>query len=73
MSLVFNNKIDKERLVSLYKEFVYIFDYLEGMEDMDYVYMTRIYQNLTDFMVKNNIIEKHGIKNYKIVESGEII
>ena len=73
MSLVFNNKIDKERLVSLYKEFVYIFDYLEGIEDMDYLYMTRIYQNLTDFMVKNNIIEKYGIKNYKIVESGEII
>jgi hypothetical protein len=73
MGLVFNNKINKERLAAFYKEFIYIFDHLENMEDIDYIYMIRICHNLTDFMVKNNIIEKYGNKNYKIVESGEII
>ena len=65
--------MSNNRLIKLYKEYIDIFNTYEIVDDIDYIYLTRIYQNLTDLLVKNKIIERYGIKNYKIVESGEII
>lgn len=65
-------------LLKLYKEYIKIFNNWETTknEDIDYAnydLLIKIFHNLTDLLVWNNIIEKEGIKHYRVIESGEII
>lgn len=65
-------------LLELYKTFIIIFNNWETTkneeEDLsNYIHLQKIFLNLTDLLLENNIIEKYGIKKYKVVESGEII
>lgn len=65
-------------LLDLYKQYIDIFNNWQttGNEDIDYAnyeLLVGIYHRLTDLLVCNNIIEKYGIKNYMVIESGEII
>ena len=67
-----------EDLLDLYKQYIDIFNNWQtmGNEDIDYAnyeLLVGIYHRLTDLLVCNNIIEKYGIKNYMVIESGEII
>ena len=67
-----------EDLLELYKTFIIIFNNWETTkneeEDLsNYIHLQKIFLNLTDLLLENNIIEKYGIKKYKVVESGEII
>lgn len=64
-----------EDLLKLYKEYIHIFNnWTNNRETLkDYNRLVRIYLELTDLLLDNNIIEKYGIKNYRVVESGEII
>lgn len=64
-------------LLWLYKEYIKIFnnweteknnnDYL-NLEDLVYVF-----HKLTDILERNKVIEKYGLKHYKVIENGEII
>lgn len=64
----------EEKLLKIYKEYIEFFNnynfngVLKNENDI-----INIYYSLTDFLEKNNIIEKHGIKKHKIVKTGEII
>ena len=65
-------------LLRVYKEYIDIFNNWETTKDetIDQYNMERlmkIYIYLTDILEKNGIIEKYGIKKYRIIESGEII
>ena len=68
-----------EDLLKLYKEYIKIFnDYtpLRNNEELDYnnfKHLVEIFNNLTDLLIENGIIECYGIKHYKVIESGEII
>lgn len=67
-----------KNLLELYKTFIDIFNNWENSDSEDINYsnydlLVNVYHNLTDLLVSNNIIEKYGIKNYQVVESGEII
>jgi hypothetical protein len=64
-----------EDLLELYKKYIDIFNnWTNDRETLkDYERLVNIYLWLTDILLDNNIIEKHGIKKYKVVESGEII
>lgn len=67
-----------EDLLELYKTFIIIFNNWKTTkneeEDLsNYIHLRKIFLNLTDLLLENNIIEKYGIKKYKVVESGEII
>ena len=65
-------------LLQLYKQFVNIFNNWENTDSEDINYsnydlLVKTYHSLTDLLVSNNVIEKYGIKNYQVVETGEII
>ena len=65
-------------LLKLYREYIEIFNNWQFTKDekkdnYNWTYLVRILYNLTDILVDNNIIERYGIKHYKIVETGEII
>ena len=65
-------------LLKVYKDFIKIFNNWETSknEDLDYAnydLLVRTYLSLTDILVWNNIIEKEGIKHYRVVKTGEII
>lgn len=65
-------------LLKLYKDFIEIFNNWESNDTEDknfsnYDLLARTYSNLTDLLVSNNIIERYGIKNYRVIESGEVI
>jgi hypothetical protein len=62
-------------LLELYIKYIDIFNnWTNDRETLkDYERLVNIYLWLTDILLDNNIIEKHGIKKYKVVESGEII
>ena len=62
-------------LLELYKKYIDIFNnWTNDRETLeDYNGLVRIYLELTDILEKNGIIEKYGIKKYRIIESGEII
>lgn len=65
-------------LLDLYKKYIVIFNNWETTknEDIDYAnfdLLVRIFHNLTDLLICNNIIEKEGIKHYRVIETGEII
>ncbi len=67
-----------EELLELYKQYIKIFNNWENTDSEDINYsnydlLVNIYHSLTDLLVSNNIIEKYGVKNYIVVESGEII
>lgn len=67
-----------KELLKIYKDFINVFNKweTEKIQEKDYYNYSKliaIFHDLTDLLEKNNIIEKHGIKNYKVVESGEII
>ena len=64
-----------EDLLKLYKDYIIIFNnWTNDKEDLkDYDYLVKIYLSLTELLLNNNIIEKHGFKKYKVIESGEII
>ena len=67
-----------QNLLTLYKDYIKIFNNWETTKDetIDQYNMERlmkIYIYLTDILEKNGIIEKYGIKKYRIIESGEII
>ena len=71
------NKQYKE-LLELYKQYIKIFNNWENTDSEDINYsnydlLVNIYHSLTDLLVSNNIIEKYGVKNYIVIESGEII
>ena len=65
-------------LLRVYKEYIDIFNNWETTKDetIDQYNMERlmkIYIYLTDILEKNGIIEKYGIKKYRIRESGELL
>ena len=65
-------------LLELYREYIDIFNNWQFTKDekkdnYNWTYLVRIFYNLTDILVDNNIIERYGIKHYKVIESGEII
>ena len=65
-------------LLKLYKDYIKIFNNWETTKksDIDYAnydLLIKIFHSLTDLLVWNNIIEKEGIKHYRVIESGEII
>ena len=65
-------------LLRVYKEYIDIFNNWETTKDetIDQYNMERlmkIYIYLTDILEKNGIIEKYGIKKYRIIESGELL
>ena len=65
-------------LLKLYKEYIKIFNNWETTknEDIDYAnydLLVKTFHSLTDLLVWNNIIEKEGLKHYRVIENGEII
>ena len=67
-----------QNLLTLYKDYIKIFNNWETTKDetIDQYNMERlmkIYIYLTDILEKNGIIEKYGIKKYRIIESGELL
>ena len=67
-----------KELLRVYKDFIKVFNNweTEKIQEKDYYNFSKLvatFNNLTDLLEKNNIIEKYGIKNYKVIENGEII
>lgn len=67
-----------QQLLQMLKEYIPIFNNWESTKEEEkdkynYIYLSRIYINLIDILINNNIIERYGIKKYKIIETGEII
>lgn len=65
-------------LLKIYKDFVKVFNNweTEKEQEKDYYNFSKLvstFNNLTDLLEKNNIIEKYGIKHYRVIESKEII
>ena len=65
-------------LLKLYKEYIKIFNNWESTKNKDVDYanydlLIKIFHSLTDLLVWNNIIEKDGIKHYRVIKTGEII
>ena len=72
------NKEQYDNLLKLYKDYVKIFNNWETTKNVNVDYynldrLVRVFHDLTDLLLSANIIEKYGIKHYKVVESGEII
>lgn len=67
-----------EDLLKVYKDYIKVFNNWETTRDTEKDYynygkLVNTFYNLTDLLIANNIIEKYGIKHYKVIESGEII
>lgn len=65
-------------LLVLYKDFINIFNNWELTKNKELDYysfsrLVRIFNYLTDILEQGKIIEKYGIKHYKVIESGEVI
>jgi hypothetical protein len=62
-----------DSLLKLYKDYIVVFNNWQTTNDSDLEKLVRIFVYLTDILEKNEIIEKYGIKKYRVIESGEII
>ena len=62
-------------LLKLYKEYIPIFNNWTNDRDTyeDCERLINIYLEITAILLANNVIEEYGIKNYRVVESGEIL
>lgn len=73
-----NKKEQYNILLELLKQFKDIFNNWEiekneEKANFEYERLARIYLDIIDILINANIIEKYGIKKYKIIENGELI
>ena len=67
-----------EDLLKVYKDYVKVFNNWETTkipkkDNYNFDKLVNVFHNLTDLLISCNVIEKYGIKHYKVIESGEII
>ena len=65
-------------LLKIYKEYIGIFNNWEStkkaeVDAANYNLLINIFHNFTDLLIWNNVIEKDGIKHYKVIKTGEKI